>query len=142
MSIKTKTERLKLAIRNKPYWHKLHGGISLGYRRTAATGTWSVRIADGRGGGPIKRLAAADDHAEADGKNIMSFGEASEAALRFSRGEGEAPAVITTLEEAVKAYEEDLETRNGGRSNAARLKLHLSPAMLKRPVAMITPEEL
>ena len=143
MSIETKTQRLRLAIRGKPYWMKLQGGISLGYRRLAeAAGTWSVRIADGKGGGPTKRIAAADDYDPADGKATMSYTQARDAALRFQRGEGEAKAIALTVQDAVKAYQDEAETRRGDPSNASRLLHNLPPAMLKRPVATLTSDEL
>jgi len=36
-------KRAKLAARKEPYWQKIDRGISLGYRRKEASGTWIVR---------------------------------------------------------------------------------------------------
>lgn len=143
-TLATKTARLKLPLNGKPYWLLLAGGISLGYRRNEGAGTWSVRIADGKGGAPIKRLAAADDRAEADGKNILSFIQARDAAQRFASGDGEkaAPAAATTLGEVIEAYEADLIARGADTRNSRRLRYNLSPVMLKRLVSTITPKEL
>ena len=60
--LETRTQRLKLAIRRKPYTVRVAPGIRLGYRRNATSGTWSVLGADGQGGSWLRRLALADDH--------------------------------------------------------------------------------
>ena len=142
--IDTKAARARLKVQGKPHWMILSGGISLGYRRTqSGAGTWSVRIADGKGRGPIKRLAVADDLAAADDKHIMTYAQARDAALKFANGDGKGAApVVTTLGEAVEAYKADLEARRADQSNAARLLAHLSPTMLKRPVALLSAKEL
>jgi len=141
-SIETKTKRLGLAIQGKPYWLRVGSGISLGYRRTEGAGTWSVRIADGKGGGPIKRIGTADDHVPADGKNILTFAQAQAAALQYVTSGGKAPVKVTTLGEAIDAYEADLDDRKADLGNARRLRGNLSPVMLKRPTASLTAKEL
>jgi integrase len=141
--IETKTQRARLKVQHRPYWEKLQGKVGLGYRRVATgAGTWSVRIANGKGGYNEKTLGIADDIEAANGKEVLSFTQARDSALRFSRGEGEAPVTLKTLAEAVDAYEAELETRNGCKWNVGRIRKHLPPTMLKRPLATITPEEL
>src|SRR5256885_13499311 len=98
INLETKTARQRLEPRWKPYWLRLSGGISLGYRRSQGAGSWSVRIADGARGNSIKRIATADDTERADGKIVMSFAQARDAALRLGRGDTEqvrAAAVLT-----------------------------------------------
>jgi integrase len=144
MTIETKTARLRLEVRWKPYWMRLSGGISLGYRRTDEVGTWSVRLADGKGGNSVKRIAAADDVKRADGREVMSFAQAREAALRLGRSEdeGEIAPVVTTLADAVETYRTDLAARNGRGDNVTRLLHNLPTAMLKRPIGLLDVEEL
>jgi hypothetical protein len=60
-SLETPTARLKLPIQKKPHWLRLGPGLSLGYRRNAGAGTWSIRAADGRGQEWLKKFGAADD---------------------------------------------------------------------------------
>ena len=129
-NLETKTARQRLEVRWKPYWHRLSGGISLGYRRSIGPGSWSVRVADGKRGNSIKRIATADDAEPADGKGIMSFVQAREAALRLGRGETEEvrPAVVT-LADAIEAYEGDLKARGAGLDNVSRLRFNLTPAI-------------
>src|SRR5262252_8206661 len=115
--LETKTGRLKLMPQWKPYWLRLGKGVHLGYRRhTDGAGTWNVRLADGKGGNTVKRIATADDEKRADGTNIMSFAQARDNALKLGRGEGEddpAPA-IATLKDAIAEYRADLEARKAG----------------------------
>src|SRR3954452_24980583 len=115
VNLETKTARQRLDIRWKPYWHRLSGGISLGYRRSVGPGSWSVRISDGKRGNSIKRMATADDAEPADGKGIMSFAQAREAGLRLGRGETEeARLAVLTLADAIEAYQDDLKARGAG----------------------------
>jgi integrase len=141
MAIETKTARMRLAVRGKPYWQPLSGGVSLGYRRIEGAGTWSVRLADGKGGNAIKRIAAADDERRADGRDTMTFAQAREAALQLGRGDDDGPKVLT-LDDVVRAYEANLKARGGDKHNATRLRLNLTDAMLKRPVALLGAREL
>jgi hypothetical protein len=63
--LETRTARLKLEIRKKPYMVRVAPGVRLGYRRNAAAGTWSVIAADGKSGNWVKKFGLADDHEEA-----------------------------------------------------------------------------
>jgi len=82
----TRNARLKLAKRSKPYWRTISEGRHIGYRRNKDTGTWCARLFIGDGQYNECRLGNADDHMDSDGVNILSFGEAQEAArLWFER---------------------------------------------------------
>jgi hypothetical protein len=41
--LSTRSARLRLAPRGKPYWRELEQGLHLGYRRGATGGTWIAR---------------------------------------------------------------------------------------------------
>lgn len=145
ISLETKTARQRLEARWKPYWLRLNAGLALGYRRTASgAGTWSLRQSDGQRGNTIKRIALADDVAAANGKDIMSFQEARDAALRLGRGEAavDHPMAVLTLSDALDRYSGDLETRGGDKVNVTRIRKHISPTLAKRPIALLTAEEL
>jgi hypothetical protein len=62
--LETRTGRLKLAVRKKPYTARIALGIRLAYRRNQGGGVWSVLRADGTGGSWLQRFALADDHEE------------------------------------------------------------------------------
>jgi integrase len=143
-TIETKTARSKLPVSKVPVFVRLGQGVSIGYRRNAGgAGVWIVRLADGKRGKTEKRLAQADDLAPADGRNVMDFQQAAEAARRLARGETEEanPAVLT-LNDAIDAYKADLIARRAGVDNVSRLLFNLTPAMLKRPIALLDVTEL
>ena len=66
--LESRTQRLKLEPRAKPYWFTVASGIALGYR--AGPGSWNVRCADGKGGSWIKSFATADDQ-DACGTDVL-----------------------------------------------------------------------
>jgi hypothetical protein len=65
--LETRTARLKLDVRKKPYTARIAPGIRLAYRRNQVCGVWSVLKADGAGGAWLQRFALADDHEESNG---------------------------------------------------------------------------
>ena len=84
---------------------RLGPGLSLGYRRNATAGTWSISANDGRGGEWLKKFAVADDFDPADGKKVLSYPQALEAARKLIRGDepGENPHAPMTVEAALTA---------------------------------------
>jgi hypothetical protein len=140
--LETRTARLKLAVREKPYdFTTISPGIAAGYRRNRAAGTWVVRVADGHGGNWTKRVGIADDFEEADGEHVLSWWQAIEAARRVARGSADVgrPA---TVKEAVDAYEKDLIARGGSLRNVGRIRAHLTPTLASKPVGLLTAREL
>jgi hypothetical protein len=49
-TLETRSARLRLKVRRKPYFVSVAVGVSLGYRRNLGPGSWLVRCADGKGG--------------------------------------------------------------------------------------------
>jgi integrase len=143
--LETRTARLKLAVRKKPYSVRISPSLRLGYRRNHTAGVWSVIVADGRGGSWMKKFAIADDFEEADGRSVLDFWQAQKQARILARGgqEGESdydkPA---TVAEALDSYEKDLAARGGMTSYPKRLRKVLPPALLAKPVALLTAKEL
>jgi integrase len=144
--LETRTARLKLAVRKKPYTVSIARGIRLAYRRNQGGGVWSVLKADGAGGSWLQRFALADDHEDANGSTVLTFWEATEIARKLARGddaigevEGGRPP---TIAEAIAAYERDLKARDGAKKNASVLSFHLPPALMSKPVAMLTAREV
>ena len=66
-ALDTRTARLKLAQRRKPYWITIAPRNQLGLPAQPRSRHWSVRAADGKGGNWI-RASAADDHEDANGR--------------------------------------------------------------------------
>jgi integrase len=140
--LETRTARLKLAPQRKPYWLTVALGIAIGYRRGAGPGTWNVRAADGKGGNWIKSFAIADDHEDADGSRILTFWQAAERAKQLARGQDADAGRPATVAEALEAYASDLAVRGATAGNATRPLHHLPPALLARPVSLLTVKEL
>ena len=74
--LETRTARLKLPVARKPVWAKIGLGIAIGYRRNQTAGTWSVRVADGKGAHWIRAIGTADDYDTADGDTFLDFWQA------------------------------------------------------------------
>lgn len=141
--IETATARRRLATRKKPYWTVISPGISLGFRKNAGAGTWSVRVTDGHGADWIKRLALADDYEPADGRNILTYWQAIDAARALARRQdGDDAGRPITVAEALDRYEADLRVRGGDTYNAGHARLHLSASLLAKPVQLLTAAEL
>src|SRR5204863_7740584 len=84
--LETRTARLKLQARRKPYYVTIAPGIAVGYRRNKGAGSWSAQVADGHGGHWIKAFGIADDHEEADEANVLTFWQAQDKARAIARG--------------------------------------------------------
>jgi integrase len=146
-SFETASARLKLPIKEnkKPYWERLGPGLSLGYRRNDHAGSWSIRAADGAGGEWLKRIGTADDYEAANGKCVLNYEQAVAEARRLYRGKGDTehdPSKPLTLDEALTLYEADLAARSARTFNARLVRHHLTPALLSKPLALITAAEL
>ena len=99
--LETRTARLKLAVRRKPYpGPSLGRGIKLNYRRCKGNGSWVLKARDGHGKYWERVISQADDHDEADGKTVQTFFEAQDTAKQLARGGGEtditAPITVDT----------------------------------------------
>jgi integrase len=119
-------------------------GIRLAYRRNEGAGTWSVICADGAGGSWMKRIAIADDVEEANGKTVLSYWGAMEAARKLARapdgpGDSERPV---NVKEAIEAYQSDLAARDGNEANATLLLPKISPTLASRPVSLVTTKDM
>lgn len=145
--LETRTARLKLELRKKPYTVRVSPGVRLGYRRNAGASTWSVIAADGKSGSWVKKFGLADDHEEANGEQVLTFWQAQERARRLARGGKNAeqendPGRPVTVREALDAYQADLSARGGDVHNVARVRGHLSNTLHAKTVALLTAREL
>jgi integrase len=145
--LETRTARLKLKLRKKPYMVRVAPGVRLGYRRNAVTGTWSAIAADGKSGNWVKKFGLADDHEEANGEQVLTFWQAQEWARKLARRgkngdhEDDAGRPIT-VREALDVYQADLTARGGDVHNVTRVCRHLSNTLSAKTVALLTAREL
>ena len=130
---------MRLPVRKRPYWVRIAEGLSLGYRRNQTAGTWSMRVADGRGSRWIKKLADADDHDD----NAMSFWQAQAKARQLWHGSApDDGSKLQTVAEVLTAYAADLELRGAGSGDAKRVENHLPPTLATKLVAQLNAREL
>lgn len=100
---------------------------------------------DGAGGAWLQRFAAADDHEDANGSTILDYWQASDVARKLARGDDAGVAEAgkpATVADATAAYTRDLRARDGNVANANQLRTHLPPALMTKPVAMLTAREV
>jgi integrase len=139
--LESRSARLKLPVSSKPNWITIGPGLGLGYRRNKTAGNWVARIADGKGGYSTRNIGTADDYAEANGAEILNYFQAQAKARQLVTGSA-VEASVTTVNQALKLYAADIRTRGGDVGNASRLRGHLSAAMLRKPVALLSTAEL
>ena len=83
-NLESRTARLRLTPRRKPYWRVLEGGLHIGYRRTKeGGGSWVAHRFIGEHRYLETKLGTADDLQDADGVTLQSFGQAQEAARKW-----------------------------------------------------------
>ncbi|MET4296687.1 integrase [Bradyrhizobium sp. LB8.2] len=142
--MESRSARLKLQVRRKPYpGPSLARGVSLLYRRNRTNGTWVVKASNGHGAYWTKRIADADDFAEADGKAVLTFFQAQDTAKRLARGDnGSGDNAPITVDGALTAYEADLKARSSNPYNAQWPRVHLTSVLLAKPVIVLTSNEL
>jgi hypothetical protein len=135
---------LRLKIRRLPYsGPSLARGISLMYRRNKTNGTWVLKVSDGHGAYWTKGFALSDDFEDSDGKAVLTFHEAQDAAKKLARSEdGSADSAPITVGGALTAYKTDLSSRNANPYNAEWPRLHLTSVLLSKPVALLAATEL
>jgi integrase len=141
-TLETRTARLKLKVRRKPYFVSVAPGIALGYRRNLGPGAWLVRCADGAGSAWTKGFAIADDFEDANTGSVLDFWTAQTRARELVRGKASDAYKPITVAEALDDYQRDLVNRGGLVAHVHRVRRMLTPALLARSVAALTMREL
>jgi integrase len=139
-TLETRTARLRLPIRKKPYTARVAPGVRVAYRRNETVSSWSVIAADGKGGNWMQQFAAADDHEEANGETVLDFWQAQERARIIARSNKDPDADSgkpITVGKALDSYEADLKARGGDAYNAQRVRVHLSDTLANEVVALL-----
>ena len=139
-SLESRTARLKLAVRRRPYpGAKLARGKQMQYRRNKGNGTWLLKVSDGHGKPWTKAFAQADDFDDSDNKTILTFFEAQDVAKGLTRGEhGSDDNAPITVCGALTDYRADLEARRANPYNAEWPRVHLTSVLLSKPVALLS----
>ena len=87
--IDNRTNRAKLVAKAEPYWTVLEKGRAIGYRKSSkGAGTWIARLyrSDFKPSKRYEALGSADDYQDADGLEILDFGQAQKRAVVWFNG--------------------------------------------------------
>ena len=141
--LETRSARLRLPIAKRPYWTQIGKGVSLGYRRNQGPGTWSIRVAHSTGHWS-QVIGTADDYAESNAGDVLTYWEAAgkvrvlgTSARNGDGGGGQ----LSTVREALVAYETALSGRGGDIGNARRVRMYLPAALAAKTVATLAPHD-
>ena len=141
--LETRSARVKLEPRRRPYFTPASNGIAIGYRRTATgAGSWSVRAADGAGGNWLKAFGTADDREDANGATVLTFWQAVDKARELARAGDDQGSKPPSVDEALTSYEADLVARGGGAGNVSRVRHNLPSTLAAKTVTLLTAAEL
>ena len=158
VALNTRTARMKLAPRHKPYFRLIVEGLHLGYRRSAVAnraGAWLARRYVAGEGYETHHLGAADDLPEADmpadGVRVLTFLQADAAARAWAREKSGAAraaaeaAKVVLVRDAVESYLAEREARDPRTGKDARLRLThhvLGAPIAEKPLCELGKDDL
>ena len=141
-TLETRSARLRLPVAIKPIFVRVAKGLGLGYRRNKSGGVWVMRVADGKRSSWVRTIGAADDFADADGNDVLTFWQAQDKVRSLARADRGGTAEPVTVAQALAAYEADLKIRGGDAGNVTRIRAHMTNAVAGKPLTLLTPREL
>jgi integrase len=133
--------RRRLKSRAEPYWLVLERGLSLGYRKSAEGGAWLVRRYDAARRRHVEeRTGTADDHRDADGAEVLDFGQAQRKVLAQAHRKAlHASGRLYTVSEAVTDYIAHLTThRKSSKDAESKLRAYVSPQLAAKRLSELT----
>jgi integrase len=145
----TREARRRLRARPEPYWMPIDRGLSLGYRKSDEGGSWVIRRyvprkppKSGRWH-EEKRLGTADDSRDADGADVLDFGQAQRKLLAQARQDAlQASGQLYTVADAVKDYIDwQRSHRKSADDSQYKLKAYVLPELGTRRVADLKLED-
>ena len=144
--LEKRSNRLKLKLGER-HFKILDTGVALCYRRTSESyGTWSVRLVLANGRYRLEALGTADDHIEANGQTVLSFGEAQAKALARHKQLQRDGGIVKgpfTVGQAVEHYVEWFRVhRRAVATTEANIKAHILPKWKDLEVAELTSKQI
>lgn len=143
VALSSRTARMKLPPRHKPYFRLMADGIHLGYRRSTVAGkagTWLVRRYQSAGVYETSLLGSADDTPDrlADGIAVLTFDQAQATAREWARKQAAAEVAekrqiaAETVRSAIVTYLSTRAARDAkaGKNANSRLTHHVLSAPL------------
>lgn len=130
-SLASRTGRLKLAPRPKPYYRRVSADTHLGYYKPSApgvSGSWLGRRYLGDGKYSTETIGSADDYGLADGQTILTCDQATATVQAWSQGRAlatqSAPIAPTTVRMAIELYITERIARHPRAGHDAQLRLN------------------
>jgi integrase len=134
-------KKLKPRADREPYWRGLREGLHLGYRVGSRGGVWIARFRDGAAYAK-RTLGRADDFEDADGRDVLTYDQAQDAARRLIGVSG-APPTRATVEDAATAYLKWFrENRKSAKATEATINAHILPTLGPKRIDELTRAEL
>ena len=132
--LETRTARLNLKLRPKPYYRSLDPGLALGYFRGRTGGTWIARKYVGDEKYVTRKLGIADDKTDRDGTRVLSYADAITAARDWwsSPTDTHNRALTTyTVADALDDYVKHLHNKGsrGVAGTVGKIEAHIRPAL-------------
>ena len=145
-AIGTRESRLKLKSGLR-HWRGIHEGLALCYRRGGqGSGTWSARLKRSDGRYALRGLGSADDHAPANGVDVLTFAQAQQRALIIQEQVKRDQGIITrpaTVAEAAENYMAWFrEHRKSVTGTEHCVRVHILPALGQRRIENLRAPEL
>ena len=142
-NLETRAARSKLKTRPKPYYKVIGPGLHVGYRKGKRAGKWVVRRYAGASSYVVETVAEADDYADADGENVLTFWQAQDHARQIvskpvPRNEEASRSRAYKVKDAVADYLAELEGRASYQDTKHRLTAYALPAFGDKHVDKLT----
>ena len=137
--LKPERPAAKRKASGKPYWRAIGKGLHVGYRKGKASGVWVVRRYLGGQNYSMHTIAEADDVLDADGKDVLDFWQAQEAARNLRQRTRLGPY---TVADAVRDYIDRLEGRASWQDTKKRLEAFVLPVFGDKKVAELEADEI
>jgi len=149
-NLETRTARVRLKARGKPYYRAIDAGLHLGYRKGKRGGKWVTRCYIGNGEYKVQTIGLADDIQDDDGKTVLNFHQAqalarNEFQKKQRKIQGESPHEGPYLvRHAIRDYLRDYEARSGkstGRMES-NINTHILPPLGKVDVEKLSRQRI
>jgi hypothetical protein len=136
--LETREARRGLAKSSDVYWRSLGQGLALGYRR----GRWWVR--ERTNGHYAKRsIGQSDDHAEANGRDVLSYRDACRLAYGGKEAQELARDRAYTVADAIEDYMRWYKAhRKAVQTTTVAIERRILPELGRRAVEQLTAREI
>lgn len=144
LNLETRSARARLRISGKPYFRAIDPRLHLGYRKGKTGGKWVVRWYIGDQQYRLETIhGIADDHEDADGAAVLSYGQAQAKARELAKGKNGGLPSPLTVKAICEDYIEYLRAEKLTADDAeGRLRKHVYPVLGGTLASELTTEQI